>query len=335
MASAWVWLPVMVLLGAAFRATLSWLVLSWLGNPAYSHGLLVPLVSVALAWRSERRNRAGSAPGSELPASAIASAPSPRSQERPPACAAHVDVCHRESGGECCSSMVKALRFALSDRLPSVLRWSSVGSGLVVVAVVLALNVHVLARANYLLSALCLPVALGGCVLARSGPRALWRQVFPLAYLFLAVPLPWVTDAAPTLARTIANAAASLAHGMGLAVVAHGAQLEMPGTAVVVGAPCSGMNSLVALVALAAVYGRLARGPWWGRLALVLLAVPLAILANLLRLVLLLLVASLGGAQLALSSYHLWASPALFLIAVGLLLAIGKGLRCSVSPSAI
>jgi exosortase/archaeosortase family protein len=64
--------------------------------------------------------------------------------------------------------------------------------------------------------------------------------------------------------------------------------------------------------------------------ALMLIAiVPIVILANVLRVAILLVVAVLVNPQVALSYYHDWSSPVLFLMALGLLLVVGKVLGCS------
>ena len=47
----WAFVLGSVLLLLAFWRTLVWLVASWRGDPYYSHGFVVPLISVFLAWR--------------------------------------------------------------------------------------------------------------------------------------------------------------------------------------------------------------------------------------------------------------------------------------------
>jgi exosortase len=158
------------------------------------------------------------------------------------------------------------------------------------------------------------------------------RHAFPITYLLLMVPLPWLEQLSPGLARGMASVAAAFAGGVGLPVSAQGAQLQLGGATLAVGAPCSGLNSLAALVTLAALYAHLAEGPLAGRVGLVLLAVPIALLANLLRIVLLVLVAHALGIEAALRYFHDWSGLVLFGLAVALLLLAGKGLRCRPGP---
>ena len=57
--------------------------------------------------------------------------------------------------------------------------------------------------------------------------------------------------------------------------------------------------------------------------------IPLVALSNVVRIAILLAVADLFGEEAALSYYHDWSSPVLFLVALGLLLVVGRILGCS------
>jgi exosortase/archaeosortase family protein len=56
---------------------------------------------------------------------------------------------------------------------------------------------------------------------------------------------------------------------------------------------------------------------------------PLVAFSNVLRIAILLGVADTVGEEAALSYYHDWSSPVLFLVALALLLLLGSLLRCS------
>lgn len=253
----------LVLYLAAFWRTCAWLVASWLGDPYYSHGLLVPLIAAYLAWR--RRSQPGK------PAFAV---------------------------------------------------------GLATVSAGYGLQLLALSRSAYLLSALALVLGLAGLTLVWRGWAGLRRWGFPLVFLTLAVPLPILERWTPALAQWVAQASATLARLLGIPVLVEGARLLLPSAELVVGAPCSGVNSLAALVTLAALYAFVLSGPRAHRWALFLLSVPIALLANLLRVTLLLVVAALAGAGAALRLFHDASGIVLFLLAVGLLLALGRLLRC-------
>ena len=269
----WLWVAALLLTVIAYHPTFAWLIMSWLGNSYYSHGFLVPLISLVLVWRLQRRRISES--------SALA---------------------------------VFGRSFAVS---------------LVLAGLGLGIHILALARQLYLVSATSLIPVLSGIVLALGGVGTLRHLAFPLGFLFLMIPLPYLEKSTPYLARWVASAAATITRAAGLVVTVSGARVELPGTALVIGAPCSGVNSLAALMTLAVLYAFLVRGPLVARLALVALALPIALLANLVRVCLLVFLAHYLGEAAATRYFHDWSSPFLFILALGMLILVGKWLRCS------
>lgn len=200
--------------------------------------------------------------------------------------------------------------------------------GLIVLSIGLAAYLIALWRRAYLVSAATLIASLAGVTLFLAGRKALRRQLFPIAFLSAMIPLPWLEQGAPILARWAAEASGWAAKGVGIDVAITGAQVELPGAAFVVGAPCSGVNSLAALLTLATLCAYLVRGPLPSRIALPALALPIALLANLIRLTVMIALAAWVSADVALGFYHDWSGLLLFALAVGGLILIGKALRC-------
>ena len=178
------------------------------------------------------------------------------------------------------------------------------------------------------LSALAFIIVLGGLVDFLLGDEALRRWLFPLAYLGFAVPLPFIDAVVIQMQSLTAQAATALVRAMGVPAVSEGGRITLTSCSLVVGAPCSGMRSLVALLAVAAVLAYLLRGSWLRRGALFVLAAPLAVTANVIRVISLLLVANGWGEEAALRYWHTFASPLFFLAALGLLIAASWGLGC-------
>ena len=52
----WKWSLPLFLTGGLYFPTLKWLVLTWKGNPYYSHGFLIPCISAILSWRAWRQS---------------------------------------------------------------------------------------------------------------------------------------------------------------------------------------------------------------------------------------------------------------------------------------
>jgi exosortase len=111
--------------------------------------------------------------------------------------------------------------------------------------------------------------------------------------------------------------------------VQQGGEITLPGTTFVVGAPCSGLRSLVAMVTVAVGWIYVVEGRLWAKSLMVAAVLPLVALSNVLRIAILLAVAQLFGQEAALTYYHDWSSPILFLMALALLLVLGKVLGCS------
>ena len=178
------------------------------------------------------------------------------------------------------------------------------------------------------LSALGLILLAGGLVGFLGSRETLRRLSFPLVYLVFAVPLPFVDSLAVRMGALTAGWATVLARGLGVIAVNEGGQVRLPSCSLVVGAPCSGIRSLVALLALTAVWAYVVRGRRLARVALPVLAVPLASLANLLRVTSLLWVADRWGLETAERYYHDFSGPAFFALALVGLLAVSWGLKC-------
>ena len=189
---------------------------------------------------------------------------------------------------------------------------------------------HLLAadrRAPYL-SAGALIVILGGLVLALRGGSALRQAAFPLGFLAAAAPLSFVDSLSQPLQIVTARWAAGLALAVGLPVSQTGAQLSLTGCSLVVGAPCSGLRSIITFLSLVALLLYITQGVWAAKVALALLAVPIALAGNVLRVTSLLAVAQMWGADAALHYYHTAFGFVFYLLALALLLTLAGVLGC-------
>ncbi len=202
--------------------------------------------------------------------------------------------------------------------------------------VVAGIGVHLAARPwdAHAVSAVGLLAVLAGMALLAGGRAALRAAVLPLVLLGLAIPVPHVERLAPPLAEAVARSAAVAAGSIGTAVVQVGAQLTVGDGTFVVGAPCSGLRSILALATLAVVVAGMADGPRGARAALVASAIPLALAANWLRLTGFLWLAQESGAHHALSLYHSLSSPLLVLASTAGLLLLASAFGCHVRARA-
>ncbi len=158
-----------------------------------------------------------------------------------------------------------------------------------------------------------------------------WRWAkgawFSCAFLIFMIPLnvidPYVSF---PLRMVVAKIASGLLNLFGLEVYNQGTGIFsragrfMP---LDVADPCSGIRSLVALMALTALYGQLAMDRGWKRWVLFLSSVPLAVLGNLARITTVALVAQGFGYDPAMKIYHEFSGYIVFSLAILCMLGLG------------
>jgi len=191
--------------------------------------------------------------------------------------------------------------------------------GILLLGASLVSFVWLLNQKAYYLAAFAMLFMGAGMIWALGGVNLLRKVLFPLSYLALMIPLPFIDRITLPLALFTGVCAGGLARLLGNNVTIIGNAVSLPNAELVIGAQCSGINSLIALMALMVLAAYLLNGPLWGRLLLVLLSIPLAMLGNILRVTSLLFVARTLGAQAAFTFYHDY-SGLLFFILVFLLM---------------
>jgi exosortase len=159
-----------------------------------------------------------------------------------------------------------------------------------------------------------------------AGGRALRTLTAPIAFLAIAVPLPALVVNAITLplqlvASRIAEGA--LAAG-GLPVYRDGNLLMLPSATLEVAEACSGLRSLVSLVAIAGLLAWLMHGRLARRLLVIATAVPIAIVMNGLRIATTGVICETFGLRAVSGTAHEVMGWITFVVSVGLLAAIAS-----------
>jgi exosortase len=256
---------VVLALLVAYRDVWPWLISEWHDNPYYSHGIIVPLLSLFLVWRG---------------------------------------------------------RDALDARRPS--NW-----GYLLIAGGLALLVAGLWFSAYWIAGFSLPIVIAGVVLALLGPEVFRRWAFPLLFLFLMVPLPFDVWVAQWLETPTATASTAVVQVLGVPAQNKGSLIELPNAAFAVGGVCAGLRSSIALFTLALFVVMVGTpGGTRNKITLLALVIPLALVANTVRIAVLLIVAHAWGSDAAMNYYHDYSSYVFFALALGLLFLASGVLRC-------
>lgn len=286
-----------VLLLLLYYPALVWLGKSWAIDPYYTHGFLIPPVAALLAWRQWRYVRI------EPPVSGLSVDPPSESSLSRKGAPAWRPFLSRLSG----------------------LAWS----GLLLIVASLGVAVWAMRWQNHVVVSFTLVSMLGGILLFLEGWLRVKRWLFPLLFLCFMIPLPFIDLASPWLEAFAAKSATTLARAVGIAAAHQGGEITLPSLTLVVGAPCSGLRSLVAMVTLSVGWVYIIEGRLVPKAVMLIAIVPLVLLSNVLRIFALLVVAVTLGEKAALTYYHDWSSPILFLVSLALLLVLGKVLGCS------
>lgn len=185
------------------------------------------------------------------------------------------------------------------------------------------------------LSAVSILFTVSGLILYFYGKPLMRTLLFPVLFFLFAIPLPllFLEQISYRLQSFSAGSSASIIGLLGIPVDRTGSEIELQNAAFTIGLPCSGMNTLISLLALAAILIYLLRCPLVKKAVLFCAAVPVAIGANILRIVSILLVANAYGAETAIRYFHDVSSLLLFLVALTGLILLGRALGCKLSRS--
>ncbi|MFZ1772003.1 MAG: exosortase/archaeosortase family protein [Caldilinea sp.] len=201
------------------------------------------------------------------------------------------------------------------------------GWGVLLLAVALAAYLYALQQRAYYLAAFAMIGMAAGLVWAMAGAAVLRKLAFPIGYLALMIPLPLLDRITLPLALFTGYCSGSLVQFLGMDIAITGNAIALPNADLVIGAQCSGVNSLITLVALLVLVAYLLDGPGWSRILLVLLAIPLALLGNILRVATLLFVARAWGAEAAFTFYHDYSGILFFVAVLALIIPITRALQ--------
>jgi len=210
------------------------------------------------------------------------------------------------------------------DKLAEVARKPS-NWGLLVVVGSLGLLFLGSLGAELFLTRISIIVTICGLIVYFSGWALLRAMSFPLAFLLFAIPIPAIiyNEIVFPLQFIASKFATSVLETLNLfPIMREGNVLIMPGMRLEVVEACSGIRSLMSLLALAAGYGYLAEKSNVVRWFMVVAMVPLAIISNGTRVVITALMTNYIGPQAAEGFMHEFSGWVIFVVATVLFLAL-------------
>lgn len=249
----------------AYFPTLVWMWDRWFAKDSYySHGILIPFVSIYLIW--QKRNE-------------------------------------------------------LKEIVGSRSRW-----GLVLILLGILIHLGSSIFRVYFTSGFSMLIVLVGLILHFYG-WAIFREIlFPICFLFFMFPLPLViiVNISFKMKLFAAHLANIVLNKMGIESIRQGSIIQMRHAYVIVDDVCSGLRSLISLTALGSIFAYWLKGFWAKRIFLFLTTIPIAVITNVCRVVLLASVSEIWGTKVASGFIHDASGFMVFALAFIMLLAVSK-----------
>jgi len=213
------------------------------------------------------------------------------------------------------------------DLLNAMIKPADSGLGLVLLGLLMLLvgwlgNEYFSMRAS-------LVVIIAGSVLYIFGWKIFRILLAPLVYLFLMVPIPYIIyDAAAFPLKLLVTKVSVLSmKALGIVVWQEGNILMFPNITLEVADACSGLRSIMSLLALGAAYAFVLHTKTRDRVILILFTLPIAIFTNCLRVIATGILAQYFGSAAAEGFFHEFAGLFVFGAAVVMFVALGTSLK--------
>ncbi len=217
------------------------------------------------------------------------------------------------------------LRRQLRDT-PVVPTWT----GLPVVALAVLLHLAGIRGGVTMFQAYSLILLVAGLIWTWFGTGILRRLAFPIAFLVFGAPtFPVIVNQLSFRLKSIAAfGSVFLAQLIGVSVSLQGMDLYLPTGIMTIEGACSGLNSLIALLALGALFAYLGTGAAWRRWLLFACSIPVALAGNIVRITSLCVYAGLTDTTRATGLFHNIGGFVLFGFALLAMLLLKRLLRC-------
>jgi exosortase len=201
--------------------------------------------------------------------------------------------------------------------------------GLIVVLFGLAALIGGILGAEFFVTRLSLLVVLAGSVLYLLGRQHLKILAFPIAFLLLMIPIPAIlfNQIAFPLQLFASNFGTAALRAFAVPVLREGNVIILANTTLEVAEACSGIRSLVSLLTLGIVYGYFADRRFSARVAIALATVPIAVVANGLRVAGTGILAHAYGPEAAEGFFHTFSGWLVFIAAFVLLFGVVSLIR--------
>jgi len=178
----------------------------------------------------------------------------------------------------------------------------------------------------YFVSGFSMLLVLVGIILFFYGSVVFRKILFPVLFLVFMIPVPLaiITNISFKMKIFAAEIATTVLNNSGIPAVREGSVIRMRHAQVIVDDVCSGLRSLISLMALGSIFAYWMKSTMTKRGILFLTTVPIAILTNVFRVIFLSSVAEIWGVQYAAGILHDISGFLVFALAFVLLYMMGR-----------
>jgi exosortase len=207
--------------------------------------------------------------------------------------------------------------------------FSSFSPGLWIVAAGLTIHTVCVVLDVDFISGFSFVFVLYGLVLFFFGKQMARNLFFPIFFLLAMIPLPLVLLSNVTIKLKLfaAQCATFILNEIGFPSIREGNIIRMPHSFIAIEAPCSGLRSLISLLTLGALFAYAIKMSYPRKGALFLSSVPLAVVSNVMRIIILATVNDLYGEKVAMGFIHDFTGFLVFAIAFTGLFGVSKVLE--------
>ncbi|MHB0912197.1 MAG: exosortase/archaeosortase family protein [Armatimonadota bacterium] len=207
------------------------------------------------------------------------------------------------------------------------IRQDIMGYPLVILALLVALAFSL--AGGTIIQGLMVPILVAGMITVLLGRAMMKALLFPVFYMYFMTPLPGdiLTRLSFRIQVLSTIGATGILKMFGLDAWREGVKIILPNIDVLVGAPCSGFRLMISLFAFAVLFVYLKTGPKWGKALLIALTLPLSVVLNAVRIMMIAVVGEFMGAD-AMHTFHDWSGYIMLVLAFVALSLLARLVKC-------
>ncbi|RKX21784.1 MAG: exosortase [Candidatus Zixiibacteriota bacterium] len=185
------------------------------------------------------------------------------------------------------------------------------------------------AASEYFTVRFSMVIILFGLILYYYGGGIVRRTWFEIIFLLFMIPIPYIIYFSATFPMQLlaSKVTVFLLDGLGMPVIRQGNIIHLANQSLEVADACSGLRSLISLLALGAIYSYLTQKRFVGKILLFLATIPIAVIGNIFRVFLTSIIVYTSEIDITAEPTHTIMGASVFVTAFVLLLITGTVLK--------